>query len=150
MRRENTPSNPLTAFPEVRNPQAQHQPSVLASTSPFIQPMAAAAAAQALSQGMMPNASPSMGTISYDANVRYVVDTAMQSVRNTGGDQRARLLARIETHARTLALSIQEYEGWVQSEEAAMSHQDVQAAAAAAGASADTPNGDETMTESGH
>jgi hypothetical protein len=138
------------SFHEVRNPQAQHQPSVLASTSPFIQPMAAAAAAQALSQGMMPNASPSMGTISYDANVRYVVDTAMQSVRNTGGDQRARLLARIETHARTLALSIQEYEGWVQSEEAAMSHQDVQAAAAAAGASADTPNGDETMTESGH
>jgi hypothetical protein len=132
------------SFHEVRNPQAQHQPAVLATTSPFnIQPMAAAA--QALNQGMMAGGGNGMTSISYDGNVRFVVESAMQSIRNTNGDQRARLLARIETHARNLALSIQEYEDYMQSEEAAMSHQDVQATGPTAGST----GGDETMTEPG-
>lgn len=134
---------------EVRNPQAQHQPSVLAANTAYnMQPMAAAA--QALGQGIMAGNAANMASISYDANVRYLVDAAMQSIRNTGGDQRARLLARIETNARLLAISIQEYEDFMQSDEA-LSHQDAQAAAAAAaaGGGGGSSAGDESMTDQG-
>ena len=104
-----------------------------------------AVAAQALNQGIMSANPGSMANISYDANVRYLVDATMQSIRNTVADQRTRLLARIETNARSLALSIQEYEDYMQSEEA-MSHQDAQAAAAAVAGSS---GGDENMTDPG-
>lgn len=127
------------SFHEVRNPQSAHQPAVLATPATYsIAPMTAAAAA--LGQGIM---HPAGNTpISFDNQVKYILESAMAGVRSA--DTRQRLLAKIEANAKALALSIVEYEEYLQSDEAAMA-QDAQAAAAAAAG----PSADATMGEPG-
>jgi hypothetical protein len=60
--------------------------------------------------------------MSFDPNVKYLVDKAMAEART--GDSRTRLLMRVESDAKRLALSIVEYEEYVQAE-MAHQHQDV-------------------------
>jgi hypothetical protein len=125
------------SFHEVRNPQAQHQPAVLATPAPYnLAPMTAAAAA--LGQGIM---HPTGNTpMSFDNQVKYILESAMAGVR--AADTRQRLLAKIESNAKALALSIVEYEEYLQSDEAAMAQDAQAAAAAAAGPSGDAPMGE--------
>lgn len=95
------------------------------------------AAAAALSQGIM---HPAGNTpMSFDNQVKYIIESTMSGIR--AADTRQRLLAKIEANAKALALSIVEYEDFLQSDEAAMAH-DAQAAAAAAGPSGEASMGD--------
>jgi hypothetical protein len=131
---------------ETNNPEA-HQPAVLPTP----------AATNPLGYGIPPSSLPSssslplthhayLGTIT-DRDAKSIVDKAFQEVK--GADRRTRLLMQIETDARRLALTIQDYEDYMKTPEGQQADQQELAAQNMKAATASAHGADISMEDGG-